>query len=71
MHAPTNLSVIPLPSGPGMPMDFRIGLGVRHSDQTWKRTLNRLLMQNKGEIDKILVAYGVPLLDEQGQPLSR
>lgn len=47
-------------------MDFRIAMGVRRSDQAWKRTLNRLIMENQADIDHILVEYGVPLLDEQG-----
>jgi ABC-type amino acid transport substrate-binding protein len=48
-------------------MDFRIALGVRHSDQEWKRKLNRLITENRAEIDRILTDYGVPLLDEQGK----
>jgi quinoprotein dehydrogenase-associated probable ABC transporter substrate-binding protein len=51
-------------------MDFRIALGVRHSDQDWKRQLNRLIAENQPEIDRILQQYGVPLLDEQGKPLT-
>jgi quinoprotein dehydrogenase-associated probable ABC transporter substrate-binding protein len=48
-------------------MDFRIAMGVRRSDQEWKRKLNRLIADNKPEIDRILTEYGVPLLDEQGR----
>jgi quinoprotein dehydrogenase-associated probable ABC transporter substrate-binding protein len=47
-------------------MDFRIALGVRRTDQDWKRKLNRLIAENKAEIDRLLTEYGVPLLDEQG-----
>ena len=47
-------------------MDFRIAMGVRRSDQDWKRRLNRLIIENQPEIDHILEEYGVPLLDEQG-----
>lgn len=47
-------------------MDFRIAMGVRRSDQDWKRRLNRLIIENQPEIDRILDDYGVPLLDEQG-----
>ena len=52
-------------------MDFRIAMGVRRTDQDWKRKLNRLIADNQPEIDKILADYGVPLLDEQGQLKSR
>jgi quinoprotein dehydrogenase-associated probable ABC transporter substrate-binding protein len=48
-------------------MDFRIAMGVRHSDQDWKRKLNRIITENQPEIDRILQQYGVPLLDEQGK----
>ena len=47
-------------------MDFRIAMGVRRSDQDWKRRLNRLIIENQPEIDHILEEYGVPLLDEHG-----
>ena len=48
-------------------MDFRIAMGVRRSDQDWKRRLNRLIAESQPEIDRILAEYGVPLLDEHGQ----
>jgi hypothetical protein len=51
-------------------MEFRIAMGVRRSDQDWKRRLNRLIMESQPEIDKILAEYGVPLLDEQGKLTS-
>jgi quinoprotein dehydrogenase-associated probable ABC transporter substrate-binding protein len=62
------LSVTPLAETPGARMAFRIAFGVRHSDQNWKRELNTLIAQNKADIDKILIDYGVPMLDESGQP---
>ena len=49
-------------------MVYRMGLGVRHSDQEWKRALNRLIAENQVEIDKILNSYGVPLLDDHDKP---
>ncbi|MBN9560317.1 MAG: substrate-binding domain-containing protein [Alphaproteobacteria bacterium] len=51
-------------------MEFRIAMGVRRTDQEWKRKLNRLIAENRPEIDHILAEYGVPLLDEQGKLLS-
>ncbi|MBN9509351.1 MAG: substrate-binding domain-containing protein [Alphaproteobacteria bacterium] len=65
-----NLSVTPLLKEHGVPMDFRISMGVRHSDQDWKRTLNKLIRENQDAINKILAGYGVPLLDEDGKPLA-
>ncbi|MDE2577387.1 MAG: substrate-binding domain-containing protein [Hyphomicrobiales bacterium] len=55
----------------GPPMTYRMGLGVRHSDQEWKRQLNTIILQNQGEINAVLQSYGVPLLDEQNKPLAR
>ncbi len=51
-------------------MDFRIALGVRRSDQDWKRKLNQLITENQPEINRILTEYGVPLLDEQGKLMT-
>jgi quinoprotein dehydrogenase-associated probable ABC transporter substrate-binding protein len=54
----------------GPQLVYRIGMGVRRADQNWKRLLNRLIQENQGEINKILVDYGVPLLDENNQPIK-
>jgi quinoprotein dehydrogenase-associated probable ABC transporter substrate-binding protein len=70
-NAPQPLTVIPLLEEHGVPMDFRISMGVRRSDQEWKRTLNRLIRENQAAINRILLDYGVPLLDEQGKPITQ
>jgi quinoprotein dehydrogenase-associated probable ABC transporter substrate-binding protein len=70
-HSSAKLHVTPLPETPGTRMAFRIGFGVRNSDQNWKRELNTLLAQNRAEIDRILADYGVPTLDEAGQPTGK
>jgi quinoprotein dehydrogenase-associated probable ABC transporter substrate-binding protein len=49
-------------SGPRMV--YRMAMGVRASDQNWKRQLNKFISENMAEITQILVSYGVPLLDE-------
>jgi len=54
----------------GPPMTFRIAMGVRASDQNWKRQLNKLLTENQAEITRVLLEFGVPLLDEQGQAIA-
>jgi quinoprotein dehydrogenase-associated probable ABC transporter substrate-binding protein len=53
----------------GPPLTFRIAMGVRASDQHWKRQLNRLIADNQDEINRLLFGFGVPLLDEQGQTI--
>lgn len=70
MKAKNPPAVVPLVKEPGrLPMVFRIVMGVRHSDQNWKRTLNKLISENQGEIQAILRSYGVPLLDENNKPI--
>jgi quinoprotein dehydrogenase-associated probable ABC transporter substrate-binding protein len=55
-------------SGPRLA--FRIGMGVRPADQNWKRQLNRLIQENQPAINKILLDFGVPLLDENDRPIT-
>jgi hypothetical protein len=43
---------------------------VRPSDQNWKRQLNTLIAQNREAIDKVLLDFGVPLLDANDQPIT-
>ncbi len=65
-------TIVPLVKEQNGPrMVYRIVMGVRHSDQNWKRTLNKLISENQSEIQAILQSYGVPLLDENDQPISR
>ena len=54
----------------GPRLTFRIGMGVRGADQNWKRVLNRLIQENQPAINKILLDYGVPLLDENDRPIG-
>lgn len=54
----------------GPRLAFRIGMGVRHADQNWKRQLNRLIQENQPAINKILLDFGVPILDESDQPIG-
>ena len=54
----------------GPKLIYRIGMGVRNSDQNWKRELNRLIQENQPGINKLLLSYAVPLLDENNQPVT-
>ncbi|MEF2072574.1 substrate-binding domain-containing protein [Consotaella aegiceratis] len=68
----TAMTVTPLlDSDEGTRMTYRITMGVRRSDQEWKRTLNRVIRENQDAINDILLDYGVPLLDEHDQPITR
>jgi quinoprotein dehydrogenase-associated probable ABC transporter substrate-binding protein len=65
------LTVIPLTHEHGAPMDFRISMGVRRTDQDWKRTLNKLIAENQDAINRILISYGVPIVDEDGKVIAQ
>jgi len=52
-----------------MRMDFRISMGLRRGEPIWKEQLNDLLREQKEEIEAILFNFGVPLLDNQGNPI--
>src|SRR6266700_1645557 len=54
----------------GPRLTFRNGMGVRAADQNWKRLLNRLIQENQPDINRILLDFGVPLLDENDRPIG-
>lgn len=58
-----DLVVVPLlkESGAGK-IAFRITMGVRQGDDAWKRRLNEIIAKRQGDIDKVLLSYGIPLL---------
>jgi quinoprotein dehydrogenase-associated probable ABC transporter substrate-binding protein len=65
------LIVVPLTrETTGPQMTYRIGMAVRPADQEWKRTLNRLIMENQAEINKLLIGYHIPILDETNAPIT-
>jgi quinoprotein dehydrogenase-associated probable ABC transporter substrate-binding protein len=65
------LTVVPLTKETtGPQMTYRIGMAVRPADQEWKRTLNRLIMENQAEINKLLISYRIPILDETNAPIT-
>ena len=50
------IQVVPLLKETGGPrLVYRIAMGVRASDQNWKRELNRLIEENQPEINKLLL----------------
>ena len=64
------LVVTPLLAEEGAPrLFYRITMGVRQSDETWKRELNDKIRELQPQIDAILTAHGVPLVDDMGTAL--
>ena len=67
-----DVKVVPLIKDTGGPrLVYRMTMGVRAADQEWKRQLNRMIGELKGDIDRIILSYGVPLLDERDQPITQ
>jgi quinoprotein dehydrogenase-associated probable ABC transporter substrate-binding protein len=65
------ITVVPLTKETGGPrLAFRTGMGVRFADQEWKRSLNRLIQENQSDITRLLLSYGVPLLDDRDQLIT-
>jgi quinoprotein dehydrogenase-associated probable ABC transporter substrate-binding protein len=70
--AKADFTVVPLvKEKTGSRMSYRITMGVRPSDQEWKRTLNNFIRENQDEINKLLLDYNVPLLDEQDKAITQ
>jgi quinoprotein dehydrogenase-associated probable ABC transporter substrate-binding protein len=54
----------------GPRLAYRIGMGVRYSDQDWKRLLNRTIAKSQPSINALLLSFGVPLLDDNDRPVT-
>ncbi|MEQ8823952.1 MAG: substrate-binding domain-containing protein [Filomicrobium sp.] len=66
-----DISVVPLLNeGRQPPMKFRITMGVRQSDNQWKRQLNEVIKKRQGDIDKVLLDFGIPIVDEDNNVIT-
>jgi quinoprotein dehydrogenase-associated probable ABC transporter substrate-binding protein len=66
------LNLVPLlKEDRGPRMAYRITFGVRPQEDDWKHQLNDVIAKRQGDIDAVLLAFGVPLLDEQSNPISQ
>ena len=64
-----SLVVVPLRSEPGVRFDFGVSMGVRHGEKAWRDKLQQALDESREDIDRILVEFGVPRVDDKGAPL--
>jgi quinoprotein dehydrogenase-associated probable ABC transporter substrate-binding protein len=70
-QARSPMTVVPLvKETTGPRLAYRIAMGVRFADQDWKRLLNRMINENQPAINKLLLSYGVPLLDDNDRPIT-
>ena len=66
------LTVVPLVKETGAnKIAFRITMGVRNGDDAWKRRLNEIIAKRQGDIDKVLLDVGVPLLVDDDTSMDR
>ena len=71
-HVPgTEFVVVPLKSEPGVRFHYAIAMGVRYGEPKWKAQIEELIDSNQEALHDILEEYGVPLVDEQGDPLRK
>jgi quinoprotein dehydrogenase-associated probable ABC transporter substrate-binding protein len=70
-QSPSAVTVVPLvKETTGPRLAYRIAMGVRYTDQEWKRQLNRTIKDNQGAISRLLLSFGVPLLGEDDRPIT-
>lgn len=65
-----DMAVVPLLKEKNARMSFRITMGVRQSDDQWKRELNEIIAKRQGDIDEVLLAYNIPIIDEKDQLIT-
>jgi quinoprotein dehydrogenase-associated probable ABC transporter substrate-binding protein len=65
-----DMAVVPLLKEKNARMTFRITMGVRQSDDQWKRELNEILKKRQGDIDKVLLSYNIPIIDERDNMIT-
>jgi hypothetical protein len=51
-------------------IEYRITMGVRANESAWKKQLNEIIKKRQGDIDKVLLEFNVPLIDEQNKPIT-
>jgi mxaJ protein len=73
-QAPVVLDLTPVTpqiDTPFLPFAFDISIGVRRGDTLTRAMLERVLSAHRVEIDSLLRAYGVPMVDARGASLHR
>src|SRR5262249_31475847 len=65
------VAVVPLvKETTGPRLAYRIAIGVRYTDEEGKRGLNRTIRENQSAINKLLLSFGVPLLDDGDRAIT-
>lgn len=61
---------VPFKPQPDIQFDFSIAMAVRHSDKAFRDRIDQLIEKNSGKITEILLEYGVPLIDKNGNLIA-
>lgn len=70
MHDKLPLHAVFLQPETGAPrLDYQIAMGVRQGEPEWRRRINAAIAHRRADINAILLAAGVPLLDAQNRPV--
>src|ERR1700746_3274929 len=65
------VTVVPLvKETTGPRLAYRIAMGVRYADQERKRATDRTIGENQHAINKLLLSFGVPLLDDDDRAIT-
>ena len=51
-------------------LEYRITMGGRAGETAWKHEINNVIAKRQGDIDKILMEFGVPLVDEDNKLIT-
>lgn len=65
------LTVVPMPSEPGLKFDYSMAMGVRYGERDWKQQIEGLIEKRRPEITEILRGFGVPMLEPEPAPPAR
>ena len=63
----SGIAVVPFAPDPEIRFDYAMAMGVRFGEKEWKARVEQFLENNRGKIQGILAAYGVPQLDDTGK----
>jgi mxaJ protein len=67
LHQKVPLELVPVPSGKmDLPFAFDMSMGVRKDNEALAAQLEKVIEKKQVEINQILKAYGVPVLDRNG-----
>jgi len=50
-------------------MDFGVSMGVRQGEKAWRALVQQALDQSRDDVSQLLLEYGIPLVDDKGEPI--